>query len=46
MDNLSVHKVKGVLQALFDKGIEVVLLPPYSPDFIPIENFWNESFFA
>jgi transposase len=42
MDNLSVHKVKGVLQPLYDKGIEVVFLPQYSPDFSPIENFWNE----
>jgi transposase len=42
MDNLAVHKVKGVLQPLFDKEVEVVFLPPYSPDFNPIENFWNE----
>jgi transposase len=42
MDNLSVHKVKDVLKPLFDKGIEVVFLPPYSPDFSPLENFWNE----
>jgi transposase len=42
MDNLSVHKVRGILRPLFDKKIEVIFLPPYSPDFSPIENFWNE----
>ncbi|MDR1240346.1 MAG: transposase [Oscillospiraceae bacterium] len=42
LDNLSVHKVKGVLDPLFEKGVKVWFLPPYSPDFNPIENAWSK----
>ena len=37
MDNLSSHKVAGVRQALEAVGAQLVYLPPYSPDFNPIE---------
>ncbi len=37
MDNLAAHKVRGVRQALEAVGARVVYLPPYSPDFNPIE---------
>jgi transposase len=37
MDNLSCHKVAGVRQAIEAVGATVVYLPPYSPDFNPIE---------
>jgi putative transposase len=37
MDNLAVHKVSGVREALHKVGAELVYLPPYSPDFNPIE---------
>lgn len=37
MDNLSSHKVKGVQAAIQAKGAELRYLPPYSPDFNPIE---------
>ena len=37
MDNLSSHKVRGVRQAIEAVGAQVVYLPPYSPDFNPIE---------
>jgi len=37
MDNLSSHKVKGVRKAIEAVGACVVYLPPYSPDFNPIE---------
>ena len=37
MDNLSCHKVAGVRQAIEAAGATVVYLPPYSPDFNPIE---------
>ena len=37
MDNLAAHKVKGVRQAIEAVGARVVYLPPYSPDFNPIE---------
>jgi transposase len=37
MDNLAAHKVKGVRQAIEAVGARLVYLPPYSPDFNPIE---------
>jgi transposase len=37
MDNLSSHKVKGVVQAIESAKAKVLYLPPYSPDFNPIE---------
>ena len=37
MDNLSSHKIAGVRKAIEAVGARVVYLPPYSPDFNPIE---------
>lgn len=37
MDNLAAHKVAGVREAVAAAGATVVYLPPYSPDFNPIE---------
>lgn len=37
MDNLSSHKVTGVRAAIEARGAELLYLPPYSPDFNPIE---------
>lgn len=37
MDNLASHKVAGVRKAIERAGAHVVYLPPYSPDFNPIE---------
>jgi transposase len=37
MDNLSAHKVAGVREAIMSVGAKLVYLPPYSPDFNPIE---------
>jgi transposase len=37
MDNLSAHKVAGVRTAIEAMGATLVYLPPYSPDFNPIE---------
>ena len=37
MDNLSVHKVIGVRAAIEGVGAKLLYLPPYSPDFNPIE---------
>lgn len=37
MDNLSVHKVEGVAEAIRSAGARVLYLPPYSPDYNPIE---------
>jgi len=36
MDNLSSHKVSGVVEAIEGAGAVVLFLPPYSPDFNPI----------
>jgi transposase len=37
MDNLGSHKVSGVRQAIEAAGARLRYLPPYSPDFNPIE---------
>ncbi|GBF27364.1 hypothetical protein MnTg02_02416 [bacterium MnTg02] len=37
MDSLPVHKVTGVRQAIEAAGAALLYLPPYSPDFNPIE---------
>ena len=37
MDNLPAHKVAGVRQAIEEAGASLLYLPPYSPDFNPIE---------
>lgn len=37
MDNLPSHKAQGVRLAIEDAGCRLLYLPPYSPDFNPIE---------
>jgi|TARA_B100000809_G_C15039842_1_gene495145 transposase len=37
MDNLPAHKITGVRQAIEGAGARLIYLPPYSPDFNPIE---------
>ena len=37
MDNLSAHKGSRVRDLIESKGCELIYLPPYSPDFNPIE---------
>ena len=37
MDNLCTHKVNGVQQTIQSVGVQLLYLPPYSPDFSPIE---------
>ena len=37
IDNLPAHRVKGVKIAIEDAGATLLHLPPYSPDFNPIE---------
>ena len=36
-DNLPAHKVAGIRQCLEEAGMHLLYLPPYSPDFNPIE---------
>lgn len=38
MDNLSSHKRPGIRAAIEAAGASLLYLPPYSPDFNPIEN--------
>jgi transposase len=38
MDNLAAHRIAGVQTAIEAAGARLLLLPPYSPDFNPIEN--------
>ena len=38
MDNLPAHKIASVRQAIEAQGAKLLYLPPYSPDFNPIEN--------
>ncbi len=42
MDNLSVHKSKKVERLIEDAGCELLFLPPYSPDFNPIEEAFSK----
>jgi transposase len=42
MDNLPAHKSERVTQAVEAAGCTLVYLPPYSPDFSPIENMWSK----
>jgi transposase len=41
MDNLSSHKVEGVKEAIEATGASLLYLPPYSPDFNPIEQYFS-----
>lgn len=41
-DNCSIHKGKEIEQAIVSAGGKLIYLPPYSPDFNPIENCWSK----
>jgi len=42
LDNLATHKVPGIRPAIEAVGAKLLYLPPYSPDFNPIENMWSK----
>ena len=42
MDNVRLHKVAGVREAIEARGATLSYLPPYSPDFNPIEQFFSK----
>jgi len=42
LDNLKAQKVAGVQQAIAAVGAGVLYLPPYSPEFSPIEEGWSK----
>ena len=42
LDNVSVHHVDGVAEAIEARGAVPFYLPPYSPDFNPIEQLFSK----
>jgi transposase len=42
LDNLGAHKVEGARQLIESCGAQLLHLPPYSPDFNPIEQAWSK----
>ena len=42
LDNSSVHKSKKVIATLESLNIKYLFLPPYSPDYNPIELLWSK----
>ncbi len=42
MDNMRSHHVKAVKEVIENAGMNLIYLPPYSPDFNPIENMWSK----
>jgi transposase len=42
MDNLAAHKAAGIKESIESVGATVLYLPPYSPDFNPIEAMWSK----
>ncbi len=42
MDNCSIHKGKEIEAMIHKAGARLIYLPPYSPDFSPIENCWSK----
>ena len=42
LDNLPAHKPSAIREAIEAKGASVLFLPPYSPDFNPIERAFSK----
>jgi transposase len=42
LDNLSAHRGAKVRELLEAVGVELLFLPPYSPEFNPIEKVWGK----
>ena len=42
MDNLQVHKMKRIEELIEGAAAEILFLPPYSPDFSPIEEAFSK----
>ena len=40
IDNARFHKSKKIAELIENVGCRILFLPPYSPDFNPIEHFW------
>lgn len=42
LDNLGAHKASRIEEIARECGAKVIWLPPYSPDFSPIEQMWSK----
>ena len=42
MDNLSIHKIASIRQAIEAAGARLLYLPEYSPELNPIEECWSK----
>jgi len=42
MDNARIHQEKFIRPLIEGVGANLIFLPPYSPDFSPIENCWSK----
>lgn len=42
LDNLSAHKAESIREAIAARGCSLLFLPPYSPDFTPIEQAFSK----
>jgi transposase len=42
LDNLGSHKVAGIEEAIHAAGAQLLYLPPYSPDYNPIEQVFSK----
>ena len=42
LDNASIHHVQGIVEMINEVGALVLFLPPYSPDFNPIEEAFSK----
>ena len=42
MDNLSAHKGERIRELIEGRGCDLIYLPPYSPDFNPIEQAFSK----
>lgn len=42
LDNLPTHKVAGIAELVGARGARLEFLPPYSPDYNPIERCWSK----
>jgi transposase len=42
LDNLQPHQAAGIREMIEKTGAKLLYLPPYLPDFNPIENMWSK----
>ena len=42
MDNASIYSVEGIIEMIQQVGAIVIFLPPYSPDYNPIEELFSK----